>query len=193
MRRFSIAAILALAATVAMPLTATAVPITGSVTFGGSWEPTPGPGIVGATGVDIIPLTTVQCAASSTCTGDYAALNGNLLSATYNDFTFAPLGGLITPLWEFTFNLVDYSFDLLTLVVDEQDADSLVLLGTGTLKISSFDDTPGTWSFSGDTSGGGVFSFSATNTAIPEPALLTLFGLGLAAAGTAASRRRRRN
>ncbi|MBY0339179.1 MAG: VPLPA-CTERM sorting domain-containing protein [Acetobacteraceae bacterium] len=64
--------------------------------------------------------------------------------------------------------------------------DYLFLNGTGTLKLAGYDDTPGTFTFSGQSDGIsllGTFSFSGGAAAIPVnvpvPAGLALFGAGL--------------
>ena len=190
--RFKIASALGLVSALAILGSATraeATSISGFVSFAGNFAPTGGTGLADATGIDILgPLTNnvfVTCAFAGTCTGDYASLNNPVpVIATYNDFTFSPPpapGSPIAPLWTFLWAGKTYSFDLATVTIHTQDAQFLTLRGTGTLKITGFDDTPGTWSFSGDTTKrSAVIAFSSTATAVPEDGSTALFvGIGL--------------
>ena len=72
-----------------------------------------------------------------------------------------------------------YSFDLLTLMITQQGGDSLTLHGTGTLHITGFDNTPGTWIFTANEAGG-TFSFSSSNGAIVPDGGTTVMLLGAA-------------
>ncbi|HVF34348.1 MAG TPA: hypothetical protein VND91_03385 [Candidatus Saccharimonadia bacterium] len=91
------------------------------------------------------------------CTGVYAVLNDNNVRANYNDFTFNPLpAGGVVPLWTFTRGGVTYSFDLTAITAFTRAPDGLggiggiALFGTGTARITGFQPTPATWSFSVD-------------------------------------------
>ena len=59
------------------------------------------------------------------------------------------------------------------------------LEGSGIVSAVGYEDTVASWNFSGDTTGSGIFSWSATSTAtaVPEPGVLALLALGLIGVG----------
>jgi hypothetical protein len=85
-----------------------------------------------------------------------------------------------------------FSYDLTSSMVVLQNADFLVIQGTGILSGNGFDPTPGTWSFTSQSpDAGGVFSFSASGgfQGVPEGGT-TLALLGVAFIGVELVRRR---
>lgn len=186
--------VIALIAVLALSASAYAAPITGSISFSGAWAPVGGLNTIGtATGVDILgDAAFVSCSLSASCTGTYLAVNIPTI-AMYNDFSFAPLGGSINPLWSFSHMGKTYSFELESVAIVQQLPNFLTLTGTGKLSATGFDDTQGAWSFSGDTSGGTI-AFSATNSVprqqVPEPANMVMFGIGLIGVGAYINRHR---
>src|SRR4029453_9493060 len=75
-----------------------------------------------------------------------------------------------------------FTFDLDGSVVVLQNADFLLISGTGTITGNGFDPTPGTWSFTSQSpKAGGVFSFSSSDGfAAPDGgSTVALLGLGL--------------
>jgi len=101
------------------------------------------------------------------------------------DFQFDPLPASISDFW-----VVDiFSFELTDVVRTNNSNSFIDLIGTGVITAAGFDNTDATWSFSGDTSGGGVFSWSASSenvpndVSVPEPGVLALLSIGLIGLG----------
>ena len=65
------------------------------------------------------------------------------------------------------------------MTIDTQDSNGLILFGRGTVTGNGFDPTDGSWSFSGDDTGGSVFAYSSNTVTIPEPGIVALLGLGM--------------
>ena len=164
-----------------------AIPITGEIGMGGnfvavdnSWSAT---GTASATGVDFDPNLFIVGSA----TGDFTGVS---LLGSITDFQFDTglglndgFGGVTAVTSIVDFWTVDgFSFELTSVSKGfTSDPDSfLILEGTGIISATGFDDTPGTWIFTGDTTGGSTFSWSAgTSAMVPEPGVLALLGIGL--------------
>lgn len=165
--------VLAAIAALGLPLTASAVPITGSIGFGGAFTPTGGTGLSDATGISFDSVFFLAG------TGDFDAIPDS--PALFTDFDFNPFSGPVDPLWQISLGGTNFSFDLDQILIDVQDANFLNLSGTGTLMAAGFDDTAGSWTFSGNSAGTIVFTFSSITaaSAVAEPGVLILLGLGL--------------
>ena len=152
--------------------------ITGDISMSGDFAPTCGTDLGDATGIDFLGDDfTVDDA-----NGDFAAFGiatGDI--GFYQDFQFDPLTpSPVDPLW----SIAGFSFALTDVVVSFQSPAFLVLEGTGTVAGNGFDVTNGSWILTAN-SAGTLFNFSsgATATAVDEPAVLGLLGLGLLAFG----------
>jgi len=177
----------------AVPFAASAVPITGTINLAGDFQPTisgvPTQNMAQANSIDVLP--------AGGGTGTFSTLVGSGSLATVQsspggvmkDFTFSPFVGPINTFYTITVGGTTVSFDLLALSISNQNASFLTLSGSGTLHETGFDNTPGTFFFSGNStngaSPGATFSFSAGSqaTAAPEPMSMALLGVGVLALG----------
>jgi len=171
--------------------------ITGDIGFGGLFKPANDSfattSLATATSIDFNGngIQDVALAPVILATGDFAA-NGVVAggtSAVLSDFIFPSAG--VQPLWSVLGST--FSFALNSISIDTQNANTLSLVGTGTISGIGFDATPGTWNFSGNPVGTSYFVFSAggsnggSNTgsvaAIPEPEIYAMMGAGLGLIG----------
>lgn len=127
-----------------------------------------------ATGIDF-DLFGFNAFRVTSADGDFAGLAGQVGNIT--DFQFAPF---VTPIADF-WTIDDFAFELTDVVrgASSDPVNFLVLNGVGMLSAPGFADSVTSWRLSGDTSGGGIFSWSSTSTTVPEPALLVLLSIGL--------------
>ena len=158
---------------------AQADPIVGSIEFFGSATPSGA-----STG---FPVTVHFNDAWHTLLGDgiYAGVPF-ATAATFNDFDFTGDGATaalftppIAPLWSFSFNGVDYSFDLQVLTNAHTEAGSMSFTGTGIAHAAGFDDTPAAWALQG---AGNNFSFqisTSTTSSVPESGVNILLLVGV--------------
>jgi len=66
-----------------------------------------------------------------------------------------------------------FSFDLSTITINN----GTTVTGSGVITGNGFDATTGFWSFTSQSSGDGIFSFSSTT--VPAPGIALLLGIGL--------------
>lgn len=149
--------------------TASALPVTGGITFGmsGSFD-------------DIANTVSIS--------GDSALITGasGLFASegvefgewvTYNSFSYATPFVTVDPLWT---TAEGFSFALTNIFsVDESTPGFLDLTGLGIVSYAGYSDTTYAWSFSIDSTGEGLFAMSSTNTPVPAPGIALLLGIGL--------------
>jgi hypothetical protein len=178
---------------------AAATLITGSqISIGGSVI-TNTPDAANATALDFTNGTT----SNGTAPGTLSTFNGGATGSFAGEFC-AGSCGTIADITSLTVGPVSYSpffvltdgvtFSLTSITsIDRSVSGILSFVGTGTFTGSiggvAFDPTPGKFTFS--TQGGNVTTFSASTTAVPEPATWALMLLGFGGIGMAMRRRRR--
>jgi PEP-CTERM motif len=160
-----------------MAFSATAALITGGVSFSGGY--TLNGTVASATAFSTFTNVVTQLPG----TGTFSAIPINT-PATFTPFTFAPTGTNVTPLWLVNYLGVTYSLDAVGTAMSfvrqnlSTPTPALDVIGTGTMHVTGFTDTPGFYNITAQ-SGGGTFSFSSSSVAIPEPTTLILLGSGL--------------
>jgi len=145
-----------------------------------------------ATGTAITSFGVVTTAGSS---GDYAAVPAGTLVNTATGFQFIPslAPSPAVDVWRFVFGNLTYSFDLGLIQGVSQGTDNdgikfLQITGTGTLHITGYEDTPGSYLLRAD-SADSTLSFISHNAVIPDGGM-TLMLLGAALAGLTLLRRK---
>jgi hypothetical protein len=160
--------------------TAIAMPIDGSIGFGGGYKHN-GTSLSNAT-----TITPTDATVQGNITGDFYSAGikaGD--TATYAAFTFNPFNGPQVDLWQ----AGRFSFDLNAINVDYQGKYALALSGNGTIKstIAGLDDTFGNWSFTANAAGS---NFTWSSGTAPAPGIALLMAMGLAGISVASKMRK---
>ena len=154
---------LAIAIFLLSPLSANAATSTGESAFGGSAV---GADWTAATQIDFVSLLVTLG------TNDFGGVPVGALVTVQDPFVFDPAGsGTIDPFWTFNSGGLTYSFALVDWTITQRAPDFLDLSGSGTVRITGFEDTAATWTLSIDQAGTGFAGVSMTIAATsgPEP------------------------
>lgn len=177
MKKLRWVAVAAAVGMLALPLSAKAVPISGTIGFTGVESLTGGTDFATATGLDFL------FGMALTSTGDYAGIPVGT-PVDFMDFTFLPAMSPdpVVPLWTLTVGDITYDFDMTSVNVLVHTDTTLSLQGTGILGMTGKTDTRGEWNFTTQPNGAAsMLTFSASS--VPEPGTLLLLGSGLLGLG----------
>ena len=126
-----------------------------------------------ATGIDFTSLGSITTAPGITPTGDFLPL-ANTTGVALTDFMFGSLP--VANLWSITKDGITYSFDLAAMTLTDPDPATLGIRGSGTVKITGYAATAGTWIYT-------QTGLSFSSETVPAPAIALLLGLGLVGIG----------
>ena len=171
----------------ALASSAEAVMLSGAFSKGGTFEPVSCVGgvctplvntLAGATAIDVTNVVGVPTPGAAgpitgaNATGDFIGLGLNGAVGSMSDFSFVAGTGTANypnaPIASFEVFPGILTFNLTSVIVTFQSATQLALTGTGMFVnvAGGFENTPGTFNFTGQGSQGS-FTFSATQTATP--------------------------
>ncbi len=162
----------------ALATSALAVPISGSIGFGGEYTHNGTSNLSDAT--TITPTTALVFGA----TGDFGAITSGT-AASHSPFTFDPITTPVLGLW----SVGGFTFDLTSMILLNQSAITVGLKGAGVMKSAGFEDTDFTWVFTANQAGT-TLTFSSGNANVPAPGIALLMAFGLAGIGVASKARK---
>lgn len=162
---------------------AEATQITGTLGFSGDYHPD-NANLTLAHSITFNPGDVFVGLSPSSATGSFTGLNGAAVTMA-SPIAINPTSSPIANLWQ----VGGFSFDALTFTQSGLTASTITLTGTGTLKNALFDNTPGTFLATFNTAGGGAFTFSASNAAVPDGGATAML-LGAGFLGLAGLRRK---
>lgn len=149
--------------------------------------------IFGVDSVTATQITFPSNASLGVSTGSFSALGTCTGCVTMSTFTYAPtvMSGLLLTIVS---NALTSTFTLdagAVATVTPGNPGTLQISGSGIATLTGYDPTPGLFSFTTQSGVLNNVTFSSTMTAVPEPATLGLFGIGMLGLGLARRARRR--